>query len=168
VDYAYEPERWHDLFLLLGGAAGSLTGLVFVAVAIHLKTVLGDPILRNRARVAFLALIALLAWCVLALFPGQNSAALGWEVIVVVALFLAFFVYSMSITLGPRYRVASRGVWARTVLTMLTGLLLLFSGLSLVVGWGGGMILLAAGDLIGLAIAVQSTWSLLAGVAVEE
>jgi hypothetical protein len=32
---AYEPERWHDLFVMLGGSAGALAGLVFVGLSLH-------------------------------------------------------------------------------------------------------------------------------------
>jgi hypothetical protein len=36
---AYDPERWHDAYLLLGTAAAALTGLVFVALSIHLRAI---------------------------------------------------------------------------------------------------------------------------------
>jgi hypothetical protein len=32
----YRPEEWHDFFVMLGGAAAVLTGLVFVALSLNL------------------------------------------------------------------------------------------------------------------------------------
>ena len=38
----YKPYEWHDFFLMSGGAAAALAGLVFVAVSIH-----GDVLQRD-------------------------------------------------------------------------------------------------------------------------
>jgi hypothetical protein len=35
-------DQWHDFFLAQAGAAGVLTGLVFVAVSINLQQILSD------------------------------------------------------------------------------------------------------------------------------
>jgi hypothetical protein len=35
--------NWHDFFLAQAGAAGVLTGLVFVGVSINLEKILSDP-----------------------------------------------------------------------------------------------------------------------------
>ena len=47
LHYDHEEERqmdeWHDFFLAQAGAAGVLTGLVFVAVSINLQQILSDP-----------------------------------------------------------------------------------------------------------------------------
>jgi hypothetical protein len=37
---AYQPERWHDMFVAMARAAAALTGLIFVAVSINLEQVL--------------------------------------------------------------------------------------------------------------------------------
>jgi hypothetical protein len=34
---AYDPQPWHDAYVMLGSAAAALTGLVFVALSIHLR-----------------------------------------------------------------------------------------------------------------------------------
>ena len=36
-------DEWHDFFLAQAGAAGVLTGLVFVGVSINLPKIVSDP-----------------------------------------------------------------------------------------------------------------------------
>jgi hypothetical protein len=45
--HVYQPEQWHDLFVMVGGGAATLAGLVFVAMSLNLATrnipLLGRP-----------------------------------------------------------------------------------------------------------------------------
>jgi hypothetical protein len=34
----YQPEQWHDFFVMVGGAAAALAGLVFVALSLNLTS----------------------------------------------------------------------------------------------------------------------------------
>jgi hypothetical protein len=45
----YSPELWHDFFVMVGGAAAALSGLVFVALSINLTTIASDATHRYRA-----------------------------------------------------------------------------------------------------------------------
>jgi len=38
----YQPSVWHDYFMLVGAGGATLTGLVFVAMTLHLEDVMGD------------------------------------------------------------------------------------------------------------------------------
>ena len=40
---AYEPELWHDLFVMTGGATAALAGLIFVAVSLNHEDILKIP-----------------------------------------------------------------------------------------------------------------------------
>ena len=76
---------WHDFFLAQAGAAGVLTGLVFVGVSINLQKIVSDPNsgLAGRAAEALILLVAVLVASVLVLVPGQGPGLLGAEVLVV-------------------------------------------------------------------------------------
>ena len=78
-------DQWHDFFLAQAGAAGVLTGLVFVAVSINLQKIVSDPRsgLAGRAEEALVLLVAVLVASVLVLVPGQGLGMLGAEVLVV-------------------------------------------------------------------------------------
>ena len=76
---------WHDFFLAQAGAAGVLTGLVFVGVSINLEKIVSDPNsgLAGRAAEALILLIAVLTASVLVLVPEQGLGVLGAELLVV-------------------------------------------------------------------------------------
>jgi hypothetical protein len=79
---AYDPERWHDVYVMLGGAAAALTGLVFVALSIHLRAIGADRFQRARGHYLTFGLIYLTVVAALVLIPGQGDNALGVEVLI--------------------------------------------------------------------------------------
>jgi hypothetical protein len=45
----YQPGLWHDYFVMVGGGSAALTGLVFVAMTLHLPEIVSDPVQRHRS-----------------------------------------------------------------------------------------------------------------------
>ena len=70
---------WHDYFIVVGGGAAALTGLVFVAMTLHLDDIVSDPVHRHRARTILTGLTAVFIRCALALMGGQNGQAIAVE-----------------------------------------------------------------------------------------
>jgi hypothetical protein len=84
----YTPELWHDFFVMVGGAAAALTGLVFVALSINLTTIANDATHRYRAIGTLNGYMSAFALCAIGLMQGQNDQALGlgWIAVAVYAL----------------------------------------------------------------------------------
>jgi hypothetical protein len=40
----YDSGQWSDFFVTVGGGAAALTGLVFVAMSMHLSEIVANPI----------------------------------------------------------------------------------------------------------------------------
>src|SRR5216683_3920590 len=40
---------WHDYFVMVGGGSAALTGLIFVAMTLHLNEITTNPVHRHRA-----------------------------------------------------------------------------------------------------------------------
>ena len=76
---------WHDYFFMVGGGAAALTGLVFVAMTLHLKEIAGQPVHRHRARTILTGFTAVFARCGLVLMGGQSRQAVAAELVLVVA-----------------------------------------------------------------------------------
>lgn len=82
----YQAEQWRDFFLLVGTGAVTLTGLVFVAMSLNLKTIAIDATHRYRAIGTLTGLALVFMRCGLALMGGQSYKAVGIEFSVIAAI----------------------------------------------------------------------------------
>ena len=85
---AYEPQEWQNLFVMVGGAAAALTGLLFVAMSLHSKTITANPLYVSRAAGTLMSLLTQLFIAGAVLIPGQSLTALGVEVEAAAAFFV--------------------------------------------------------------------------------
>ncbi|HET9847809.1 MAG TPA: hypothetical protein VFR68_04550 [Candidatus Dormibacteraeota bacterium] len=58
---AYDAQSWQNFYVMVGGAAAALTGLLFVAMSIHAKEIIAHPLLSNRALGTLISLLTQLA-----------------------------------------------------------------------------------------------------------
>jgi hypothetical protein len=66
----YKPAEWHDFFLVTGGGAAALAGLVFVAMSINLDVVAQNVTHRLRAINMLAGFTSAFVICALALMGG--------------------------------------------------------------------------------------------------
>ncbi len=64
---------WHDYFMTVGAGAAALTGLVFVAMTLHLEDITKDPVHRHPARTILIGLTAVFIRCALVLMGGGET-----------------------------------------------------------------------------------------------
>ena len=157
---------WHDFFLAQAGAAGVLTGLVFVGVSINLQKIVSDPRsgLAGRAAEALILLVAVLTVTVLGLVPAQGPGLLGAEVLVVG---LAAWVWIVAIQL-PRLREWGTmradlrvSFVLRVVLGQVGTLATVIAGVAVLWVGPGGLYWLVAGTLFSIIGALADAWVLL-------
>jgi hypothetical protein len=157
---------WHDFFLAQAGAAGVLTGLVFVGVSINLQKILSDPSsgLTGRAVEALILLVAVLLASVLVLVPGQGVGVLGAEVLVVG---LAAWGWIVAIQL-PRVREWGTmradlrvSFVLRVVVGQVATLALVIAGVGVLWVGPGGLYWLVAGTVFSILGALADAWVLL-------
>lgn len=79
-------ESWREFFLGVSGGAAALMGLGFVAISIHLKTILSRPALVNRAKGVLINLMAIFVRCSLVIMGGQNHQAVALELFGICAI----------------------------------------------------------------------------------
>src|SRR5437763_14992832 len=81
----FDSASWHDYFLMVGGGAAALTGLVFVAMSLHLDQIALNVAHRHRARTVLTGLTAVFRRCALVLLAGQSAQAAAPALILVLA-----------------------------------------------------------------------------------
>lgn len=160
----YQPAEWHDYFITVGGGSAALTGLVFVAMTLHLEEIRGDPVHRHRARTILTGLTAVFIRCALVLMGGQNGQAVAVELIGVLVVVEVILYTSIRQAAGS----ADQGVVLRTVgsfaclLTEQAGALILFFG------HAAGLYLVGIGMMSSFIFMVSGAWLLLVGVGARE
>lgn len=87
MEAAYKPELWHDLFVMIGTAAGALVGLLFIVMSLHLDKISerADSNLRatiDGARYNTIHLLLVLVEAAVVLTP-QPLSFLGAELIAI-------------------------------------------------------------------------------------
>ena len=126
----YRPEQWTDFFILVGTGAVTLTGLVFVAMALNLKVIAVDATHRYRAINTLSGLALVFMRCALVLMGAQKHRSIGAELFVVSALSMAIFLrgYTRAIKMSNGLRL-SRIIGGSVVhLTEMIGAALFFFG----------------------------------------
>ena len=99
--------QWTDFFLLVGTGAVTLTGLVFVALSLNLKSIAIDATHRYRAINTLTGLALVFMRCALVLMGAQNHYSIGAELFVVAGISLAVFAkgYAQAIRMSSGLRL---------------------------------------------------------------
>ena len=154
MEYAYQADQWQALYATVAGATAALTGLLFVALSLNLRTIIKVPAHRARAREILGCTLSLLVLSLLMLIPGQDRRVLGSELIagcLVLALRSVWLHRQTFRGIVPGRRVR----WAlRLAVVHLGTVAIMVAGISLIVGQFGGFYWL------GLTVLVYTLWSL--------
>lgn len=156
----YDASLWRDYFVMVGGGSAALTGLVFVAMTLHLEDIVHHPVHRHRARTILTGLTAVFLRCGLVLMGGQNRQAVALELIGVLIVVEVILYRSIREAINA----ADRGVLLRTLgsyaclVTEQAGALILFFGGT----WG--LYVVGFGMMSSFVFMVTGAWLLLVGV----
>jgi modulator of FtsH protease len=147
----------------VGGGAAALTGLVFVAMSLHLSDIASDPTHRHRARTILTALTTVFIRCGLVLMGGQSARAVGAELFVVLAGVEVVVLRSLSQALrrsgDAQHEVLSRTLgYAACLIIEQVGAAILFFGHA----WG--LYAVGVGMMASFLFIVSGAWLLLVGV----
>ena len=160
----YRPEQWTDFFILVGTGAVTLTGLIFVAMALNLKAIAADATHRYRAINTLTGLALVFMRCALVLMGAQNHHSIGAELFVVSGISLAVFYrgYTNAIKMSRGLRL-SRIVGGSVVhLTEMIGAALFFFGHL------AGLYIAAIAMVTNTCYMITAAWLLVMGVAEQQ
>ena len=153
--------EWESFMLAEVGAAGVLTGLIFIGVSISLSKILASPRLPNRALQALVLLLAPLVICSLLLVPGLPLVVYG-----VMVLGVGLLVWTAVTLLDLRsLRHAEiqfrRFLIGNFVMNQVTVLPYIIAGIALLTSGIHGLYWVVPGVLFSLIKALLDAWVLL-------
>ena len=160
----YQPALWHDYFTVVGSGAAALTGLVFVAMTLHLDDITRDPVHRHRARTILTGLTAVFIRCALVLMGGQNGQAIAIEIIGVLMI-VEVILYN---SIRQAIRSADNGVLWRTIGSFACLILEQIGAVVLFAGNAAGLYVVGLGMMSSFIFMVTGAWLLLVGVGAQE
>jgi modulator of FtsH protease len=159
----FRPDEWRDFFLVVGGAAAVLTGLVFVAMSINLDDITHDATHRNRASGTLTGMIGAFVICSVALMGGQGHVTVGVEWATVAAIAGGVYVSGYI----RAYRSGGSGVGLRLP-RLATGTTLYIAEIAgacaLIAGRVAGLYEAAVSMLLLLVWMISGAWLLIVGV----
>ena len=159
-------ESWQNFYVMVGGAAAALTGLILVAVSLHLKAILGHPLYRDRAHTSLQGLVTILAVAAALLTP-QSSIALGIEVLLLGLYWLARFARFIRLftRVRPHERASPGSLWLWEWLLWFSWVAaLVVSGLFLLGSDMRALYVLAPWAVSGFVLIVWNAWVLMSEV----
>ncbi|HXW52644.1 MAG TPA: hypothetical protein VEL47_00935, partial [Myxococcota bacterium] len=164
----YKPEQWHDFFLTVGGGAAALTGLLVVAMSLHLEAIINDAPLRHRALSIFVGLSATFIRCALALMGGQNQQAIGFELLIVCCFAFGIGFQSFLRTLKSKKKRLPRDVIYRSIGNISCYLGEMLGAVILISGFFWGLYLAAVTMVLNFYFMISGSWLLLARISWDE
>jgi hypothetical protein len=170
MESAYKPELWHDVFVMIGTSAGTLVGLLFIVISLHIAKIgeRSDHDMRaiiDGARHNTIHLLIVLVEALVVLAPQPPSMA-GAELI-------ALNVFGMRGPLLFTLKYAGKHISISHRGSFPTGLILTIAAAYLV-GIGGGiavlmhvdwsLYLVAASCMTKIVRSVLTAWMLMFGL----
>jgi len=161
---AYQPELWHDLYVMLGTSSAALIGLLFVVMSIHHGEIKKNPVFYIRAHNITLHLLTTLVEAALILTP-QPMVILGVELVALNLFGLrlpAIFVY--------RYFYKNRKAGSRASYSIYRGMINIGAYLAGIAGgafliemsnWG--LYLVTASFVTFLVSGILNAWTIMFG-----
>lgn len=155
--------EWNDFFVMVGGGAAALTGLIFVAMSIKPEIIIRNPTHKNRAINMLTSFSAIFMSCSFALIGDQNLRALGFEWLVLWAIATAIFIrgYVLAIRAGT----SSIGLTApRLAGGTVCHLAEVAAAIFLILGYGAGFYVAAIAIVVLFAFLISGAWLLIIGI----
>ena len=156
-------DQWNNFFLMVGGGAAALAGLIFVAMSINPESVIRNSTHKHRAINMLTGFTAVFMACSLALLGNQYLVELGVEWLFLWLIATAIFVrgYVIAIKSG----MSSIGLnLPRLAGGTMCYLAEVIGATLLILGYSAGLYIAAIATIVLFAFLISGAWLLIIGV----
>lgn len=155
--------QWHDFFLMVGGGAAALAGLVFVAMSINLSVLAQDPTHKNRAIGTLTGFTAIFMICAFALMGGEGYRSVGTEWLLVSSI--AMLIYIRGYILAVKEGGSPKGLSIiRTIFGATCYAIQIIGSLMLLSGHISGLYAAAIAMVLSFTSLISGAWLLIMGI----
>ena len=161
-------EDWHDFYLLIGGAAGSLIGLLFVVVSLTAGGAMEQTDQGRRLYTSPVVgqLSVILGTGCLAMVPRLGDGVAGLLVAAAGLGGLAYMGWATWVFLFGKYDAAHwTDAWCYAVAPALLFALMAGAGVAVALAPGPGLMALAVSEGLLLAMCIRNAWDLITWIA---
>ena len=156
-------DQWQNFFVMVGGGAAALAGLVFIAMSINLSIITQDATHKNRAIATLTGFTAVFMVCGFALIGNQNYQWVGveWLVVSIVPTVTYVRVYIRARKVG----ISSVGLSIGRFIVGTTCYVAQIVGSVLVIaGHVAGLYVASVAMVLSFAFFISGAWLLIVGV----
>jgi hypothetical protein len=166
MTYEVTLQGWHDFYQLTGTAAGSLVGLLFVGLSLHLAVVIRHPEVRALARMTLSCFGITLVLALFLMIPETLPANTGWELLILGLVGMLLIVRSFTSGLHTQdHAIPFWHLILRFGLTALTFVGISASGIGLIAGdYQDALDWLVVIAVFLVVLSLRNAWDLLVSV----
>ena len=156
-------EQWNNFFVMVGGGAAALVGLIFVAMSINHVIIIQNTTHKNRAINMLTGFTATFMASSLALIGNQHLEAIGFEWLVLWLIATVIFIrgYVIAIRAGMSFIGLNVPRLAGGTLCYLAEVI---SAIFLILGYSSGLYIAATAIIVLFAFLISGAWLLMIGI----
>jgi len=157
------PEQWSNFFVMVGGGAAALAGLIFVAMSINHEIIIRNTTHRNRAINMLTGFTAIFMASGVALIGNQYLEALGieWLFLWIIATVVFIRGYVIAIRAGMSFIGLNMPRLAGGTICYLAEVI---SAIFLIRGHSSGLYIAAVAIIVLFAFLISGAWLLMIGI----
>ncbi|HTR30606.1 MAG TPA: hypothetical protein VMH27_15140 [Puia sp.] len=157
------PEQWSNFFVMVGGGAAALAGLIFVAMSIKHEIIIQNTTHKNRAINMLSGFTAIFMASGLALIGNQHPGTLGTEWLVL--WLIAAVVFVRGYVIAIRAGMSSIGLTIpRLAGATICYLAEVIGAIFLILGYESGLYIAAVAIIVLFAFLISGAWLLMIGI----
>jgi hypothetical protein len=156
-------EQWSNFFVMVGGGAAALAGLVFIAMSINLPIVTRDATHTNRAIATLTGFTSVFMVCALALIGTRNYQWLGTEWLIF--SLIPMITYTRAYLRAKKMGRSSVGLSiGRFIIGNSCFAFQIIGSVMLISGYSAGLYVASVAMVLSFAFFISGAWLLIVGV----